>query len=145
MNQHSFHPTFEQCSKGEVFKDDHRVVICMVHPQWGGYVGCCTVGFDVVTNSAGGHDDPADHGCFDVMNWHDGEFCVDPANPDGREPTFRHYCSAQQLVRFGVQILEAQAAHQKGSNGEPVRFSEHDRNELFDLAERLRQMIGAAP
>jgi len=87
-------PASEQCEKNEVIAVDEetkRVAFAAWHPQWGGYVGKC-----IVETARGGGE------CFEVHNWHDGEFPVDT-------PRTLHYCDPDQLVRFGEKVKSMQA------------------------------------
>jgi hypothetical protein len=67
------------------------------HPQWGGYVGRCIVHTLRVMSDG----DTRLAGCFDVYNFHDGEFPSD-------KPTTYHYCAATQLIDFALTVLEKQ-------------------------------------
>jgi hypothetical protein len=82
----------------------------MWHPQWGGYGSPCVVEFDgdrgeqrsVMEREAG---PPYDLPCFDVYEWHDGEF------PTEECQGARHYCMAEQVVEFGLNVIELQVEH----------------------------------
>lgn len=112
----------------EVRRDDMRYSFSTFHPQWGGYHGKCTVTFDVPMRKGGGFDshDPA---CFDVVNWHDGEFPSDTCS------TAFHYCDPTQLVRFGIEILEHQHAALEATDG-----SFHGFDYLDSLIEQLQAL-----
>jgi len=108
-------PTNEEIEARKVFDADRgQLGYATWHPQWGGYVGKCLVYFDKESGSA-----EHEAGCYDVVNWHDGEF---PTEPDG-VTTGYHYCSAEQQVNFGLEVLEKQCEHQIGMNGKPVFVS----------------------
>ena len=101
-------PTPDQCSEQVIVENTADTVSFAVwHPQWGGHCSHALVVFDKFTNN---DNDP---GCFDVANFHDGEF------PSGT-PDRKHYCSAEQLVDFGLSVLEKQLAHQLDSTGNSV-------------------------
>ncbi len=88
-----FPPTSDDCEKQTtLFDKDDEVTYADWHPQWGGYCGK-----SVVLCSRGDVG-----GCFNVINWHDGEF------PRDDEFTETHYCSPLQLVEFGTTVLEKQ-------------------------------------
>lgn len=87
-------PTTEQCVIQTVLAEDIKtgqVAFAAWHPQWGGYVGKC-----IVETFRG------DGGCFEVHNWHDGEF------PRSDTVTSYHYCSADQLIKFGNLVKAIQ-------------------------------------
>ena len=73
------------------------------HPQWGGYVGRCIVEF----GTQGSHSD--DFNCFEVYNWHDGEF----PTTDPNEFVHFHYCCPEQLIEFAIVVMEKQMEHTK--------------------------------
>lgn len=111
MKEHP-QPTNEEIEARKVFEVDRgQLAFPTWHPQWGGYVGKCLVYFDKQSGCAENTT-----GCYDVVNWHDGTF---PTEPDGATVGY-HYCSAEQLVNFGLEVLEKQMEHQIGMNGEPV-------------------------
>lgn len=88
-----FPPTSSDCEKQTVlFEGEYNRTYADWHPQWGGYCGKA-----VVIVSPGRLDC-----CFDVINWHDGEF------PRDETYTEYHYCAPTQLVDFGITVLEKQ-------------------------------------
>jgi hypothetical protein len=124
-------PTSDQCDATAALAADgassHR--FAMWHPQLGGYVGRCIVEFGDTSGACEGGQ-----GCFDVLNWHDGEFPTD----DSYAPDEKHYCDAMQLIEFGLSILELQAKHQKAMAGGPVTI---DRDDLVDLQARIAKLV----
>lgn len=90
-----FPPTSADCQKIATLFDDsdkHERHYANWHPQWGGYYGKSVV---IVT--------PGDvDGCFQVINWHDGEFPRDDSFVE------YHYCAATQIVNQGITVLEKQ-------------------------------------
>jgi hypothetical protein len=103
-------PEFKKCTKQEIlYEDDNIIVFGIVHPQWGGYCSAATVEFHKQTGSGEGGS-----GCFELTNWHDGEFPISEDNGRlPREPFKVHCCSAEQFVDFGLSILEKMKEHQK--------------------------------
>jgi len=88
MNQPS-----EQEASAEVVTVESGVVTPRAwHPQIGGYTSRCVVRLARGTM------------CFDVYNWHDGEFASNTVVDE------KHYCDASQWLRFATLILETQAA-----------------------------------
>jgi hypothetical protein len=84
-------PTPIQCRDHEVvFENETQIGFADYHPQWGGYCGRCIVIFTKGQNSP----------CFDVYNWHDGEF---PTDEDDHY-TLYHYCDVDQMINFGKTI-----------------------------------------
>jgi len=82
------------CINGKVeanHVDDDGALWCWL-PQVGGYCSPCRV----VSCTPGSAD-----GCFDVDVYHDGEF------PSDERQVTLHFCSTQQLVKFGELV----AAH----------------------------------
>lgn len=119
-------PTAEQCNKRAlVAEDEDEVRFATWHPQWGGYTGKCIVQIGKMTNNIGDSDYP---GCFEVWNWHDGEF------PSKDYVDEKHYCSPEQLIRFGVEILEKMMKYQRTKEG--CRMVPR----LDDLIERLQRL-----
>lgn len=110
---YNFPPTSKDCEADKLlFESDHERAYATWHPQWGGYVGRCVVLI--------GKDDIG--GCFQVINWHDGEFPSDETYQN------YHYCCALQLLRFGLEITEKQ-----------VEASTHKRDD-FNPSEGLRDL-----
>lgn len=112
-------PTPEECAAKATLPAEpgETYAFAAWHPQWGGYVGCSVVTFGTASDGgvdarAGAHAEP---GCFDVHNWHDGEF------PRDDHVTTYHYCAAEQLVEFGLLVLERQCEHQVDTGGRAVR------------------------
>lgn len=103
-------PTSDQCTKHEELPGNpNDYTYADWHPQWGGYASHCIVSFG---REAGDVD--SGPGCFDVVNFHDGEF-------PGGVPTVLHYCSAEQVIDFGLTVLEQQLRIQSdGYHKEPV-------------------------
>jgi len=86
-------PTSDQCTAHAVLARDDKtggVAFAAWHPQWGGSGGKC-----IVETGA----NPGD--CFEVHNWHDGEFPADA-------PMSLHYCDPDQLIRFGELVKKMQ-------------------------------------
>ncbi len=117
-----FPPTSDDCYKGTtLFDDGIERVFAYWHPQWGGYCGKCVA---IVT--------PGDvDGCFNVINWHDGEF------PTDDEFVEYHYCAPTQLVDFGITVLEKQL-------GEAKMLASHCLNEPANLREYAARLIALA-
>lgn len=119
-------PTSDECYEhSEVEDGPHQYAFAAWHPQWGGYASHCVVSFSRVP---GADDEP---GCFDVANFHDGEFPGDVAK-------VLHYCSALQVVNFGLTILEQQLQHQKREDGAPLATPV---KALEVLRERINTML----
>lgn len=97
-------PTHDDCTAKTVREDGSDFVLTTWHPQWGGYASPCEVRFGKASGDGAGEG----IGCFDVTNWHDGEFPTD----DEECVTRRHYCSAEQVVDFGLDIIDAQLGRQ---------------------------------
>lgn len=117
-------PTSEQCSANAVVDENEDFVrFAAWHPQWGGYVGKCIVEIGKTTNSS--DDSP---GCYEVWNWHDGEF------PSDNYVDHKHYCSPEQLILFAVEIMEKAAQYQRTDEGKPVA------PDLDDLIVRMRRL-----
>ncbi|MCP4967393.1 MAG: hypothetical protein GY926_19445 [bacterium] len=76
---------------------DGSVAFQLWHPQWGGYCAPCVVVFSKSPQDGVG-------GCFDVYEFHDGEF------PTEHNTFRRHYCDADQIVEFGLRIIEMMAS-----------------------------------
>lgn len=112
-------------------RQEHERAFATWHPQWGGYASPCVVEFGAVTGSAEG-----DPGCFDVLNWHDGEFPTDTVQ------SRLHYCDALQVVEFGVTVAEKLTARQTRPDGTPVRY---DREQVEALARRLLALAEVTP
>lgn len=89
--------------QGEVSCVGSRVWFELWHPQWGGYCAPCVVEF----HKPSVHDDRG-LPCFDVYEWHDGEFPTEALH------NRRHYCSPEQVIRWGLEIAAAmkQNGHQ---------------------------------
>lgn len=121
-------PTVEQCQQRLEVPNRFPTEFAFAswHPQWGGSVGRCVVTFSRETNDGSGGV-----GCFDVYNWHDGEF------PSDETVTSYHYCSAEQLIDFGLAVLEKQRQHQK-QNGLPARLPIE---QLRTLQARLQALL----
>lgn len=125
-------PSEDQCSEHAVLaKSDLEVTYADWHPQIGGYTSPCVVSFSVVSFSAisGLKQHP---GCFEVQNFHDGEF------PTRNVADVKHYCDARQLVEFGLTVLEMQCEHQRAANGTAVKMS-------GSWKERVIKRINALP
>lgn len=91
-------PTSEQCADHTILADtESEISFAAWHPQLGGYSSHA-----VVTFSKHSDNGPS---CFTVDNYHDGEF------PRATAQSL-HYCAAEQLIRFGITILEMQVKHQ---------------------------------
>lgn len=93
--------------EGDVF------VLVTWQPQWGGYTAPCEVRFHRESGSGEG-----ELGCFEARYWHDGEF----PTSDPTETTAYHYCGADQIVDFGIEVLEAQLGRQVNHRGKPARL-----------------------
>lgn len=106
----------------------------MWHPQWGGYSSRCAVEFPRPTSQElideGVHPDPPGTVCFDVYEFHDGDFPRDTLQFE------RHYCCPLQLAAFGVSILELQHAI-----GHDILGEEHNRREIETLIARLQAIL----
>lgn len=108
-------------------------------PQVGGYTWVAEVEFEDAQQSALGVVAPS---CFDVVVRHDGEF------PTSEPTTTLHGCRALQTVRFGLDIYEAQAAHERrlvDGTDTPVPVSlADDIEELSALRDRLDALLARA-
>ena len=107
------------------------------YPQMGGYVGKAVVEFE--PNRQDGS-----FPCFNVSIWHDGDFpftgertgqvegdcenCGRPYRSTRSSSSNLHHCGADQFVRFGIEVLEAQTPHVTGKQ---------DASGLCRLAARL--------
>lgn len=130
-------PTPEQCTAEITMAAYDGVRMVLWHPQWGGYASPCVVRFSRVSGtSAGGPHAAAHAGCFDVMNWHDGEFPI-PHDSDAR-PDQKHYCCARQVVDFGLSIYEAQIKFQIDDSGRPVSLDREWIDATIARLEKLR-------
>lgn len=103
-------PTTDSCEKDEtLFRDDDQIAFATWHPQWGGYCGKCVV--EATVGDVGG--------CFQAINWHDGEFPRDESYVE------YHYCAPAQLIEFGTTILEKQLGDtvvlSRGANTDGLR------------------------
>jgi len=106
------------------------------HPQWGGYSSQAFVDFDETSGDSSGEP-----GCFELTVWHDGEFPIseeranDPrTEPSEAEPFTFHHCGAMQHVYFGLDVLDAQVAHQLALDGSKVVV---DTDEIDEAIRRL--------
>lgn len=116
-------PTAEQCNKRAlVAEDEDEVRFATWHPQLGGYGSKCIVQFFKTKSSPNNFP-----GCFEVWNWHDGEFPSENADR-------KHYCSPEQLIGFGVEILEMMMKYQRTSDDGPVAPN------VDDFIERLKRI-----
>jgi hypothetical protein len=127
-------PNQQDCSKRVVQDDERGFTLLTWHPQWGGYSSVCEVRFDRVSGDAG----EKEIGCFDVTNWHDGEFPTEDPN----EATTYHYCSAEQIVSFGLDVIEAQVSRQRSLSDKPVSI---DPAWLEETIARLKKLRPEAP
>jgi len=97
-------PTPEQCDNVSLLDDTKgNVSFATWHPQLGGYCSPAIVSFKKDRDSA----------CFEVSNYSNGEYLTD-------NPQDLHYCAAEQLIEFGITILEMQVKHQQIPAGEFV-------------------------
>ena len=96
-------PTPEQCDSNSIIDNGERVSFATWHPQLGGYCSPAIVSFRKDRNSA----------CFEVGNYSNGEYPTEDAY-------MQHYCAAEQLIEFGITILEMQVKHQQIPAGEFV-------------------------
>lgn len=115
---------------GKVEEHDGECVLHLWHPQWGGYGSHATATFGTITGAAEGGP-----GCFELVNYHDGEFPLSPGN-EGK-PFEVHCCSAEQFVDFGLKILRAQVDHQRAENGARVRV---DPRWIARVQDQLREL-----
>lgn len=116
-------PDHDACTDNVVRVEGDDVTLTTWHPQWGGYASHCRVTFPVVV-----HDPPSavvdgTPSCFTVENYHDGDF---PSST----PTSYHYCSALQIIEFGVAVLRAQLDNQRTANGRRVCVDDRTRRAL---------------
>lgn len=129
-------PTSEQCSDNSLILEDHdRMIFAAWHPQWGGYSGKCLIEFGKISGDSAG-----EAGCFDVFNFHDGEF------PREDHLTHIHYCCAEQLIEFGIKILELQMANQKcnwmlGQKIDPPQKVKIDTGRIQKSIDKLNELI----
>jgi hypothetical protein len=100
----------------------------LVHPQWGGYGVPAEVEFPRQTGSLEGGP-----GCFDLQCYHDGDF------PTTEVEFERHCCSAEQFIRFGLDVLETQLQYQQDRDGNPVQLD--TREQLEDFAARIQKLL----
>ena len=125
-------PTAENCQLEEAVQpgNHHSHAFACFHPQWGGYSGKCRVDFSHP-------QDPTGSGCsgltcFEVKNWHDGEF---PAwEDDPHTFTQYHYCNPLQVVEFGLLVAEKQV-------GADVTLDGGDRKRLRELRGRIDRLL----
>lgn len=124
-------PNHRDCTN-RVVREDERggFTLHAWHPQWGGYASVCEVRFDRVSGDSAGRE----IGCFDVTNWHDGEF----PTKESDEATTYHYCSAEQIVSFGLDIIEAQLPRQRSMRDKPVGVDPEWLDETIARLEKLR-------
>lgn len=93
-------PNPQECSSNAAVRPppehDGRRAFAAWYPQMGGHTGRCIVVLEEPPKGA-------DHGCFDVYIWHDGQSAFDSRDDwgDYRPPTRLHHCSAQQFIDFG--------------------------------------------
>ena len=121
--------TAEQCSQRAIISDTpDSIQVALWHPQLGGYVGMAKVQISKVTSNTEGEP-----GCFDVENYHDGDF-------PSETPTHAHYCDAVQLLRFGLDVLEKQAEHQRQQDGQRLKWPKGLAQVQEDL-ERIRALF----
>lgn len=115
-------PSDDQCSEHAVLsKSNTEITYADWHPQIGGYTSPCVVSFSAISR-----------GCFEVQNFHDGEF------PTRNVADIKHYCDARQLVEFGLTVLEMQCEHQRSADGAAVKMS-------GSWKERVTKRINALP
>ncbi len=86
-------PTAEECSDHATVEYDGISGTACWYPQMGGYIARAIV--------------VPDHGCFDVMIWHDGEFPFKGEDPD-QPPVRLHHCDADQFIEFGEFVKSLQ-------------------------------------
>jgi len=119
-----------KCTARTVEETKHGYKLFVWHPQWGGYSSHAEVDFEKTT---GGND--ASPGCFELAVYHAGDFPTD-------EPVFhRHCCSAEQFVRFGLDVLEAQLQHQTDDKGELVRLGGMGVAQLEVFRDRISKLL----
>jgi len=119
-----------KCTERVVEETEHDYKLFVWHPQWGGYGSHAEVEFSKTT---GGND--SSPGCFELAVYHNGDFPTD-------EPVFhRHCCSAEQFIRFGLDVLEAQLSHQTSTEGELVRLGRHGVTQLEAFRNRINTML----
>lgn len=119
-----------KCSARVVEETDRGFKLFTWHPQWGGYVGAAEVDFDKTTG-----DSDNGPGCFELAVYHDGDFGSDEIQFQ------RHCCDATQFIRFGLDVLEAQMEHQKGSDGNPVGLDERSQVVLQMYRDRIDKLL----
>lgn len=90
-------PTPEQCDSNSIIENGERVSFATWHPQLGGYCSPAIVSFRKKNRTSA---------CFDVSNYSNGEYPTD-------NPQDFHYCAAEQLIEFGITILEMQVKCQE--------------------------------
>jgi hypothetical protein len=113
----------------QVEPTDTGFKLYLIHPQWGGYGVPATVEFDRCSG-----DDKGGPGCFELACYHDGEF---PTTSVEQE---YHCCSAEQFIRFGLDVLEAQMQHQQDAQGNPIKLD--SREQLEGFVERIQKLLG---
>ena len=118
-------PSDDQCSEHAVLSNsDTEITYADWHPQIGGYGSPCVVQFDKIS----GCQRP---GCFEVHNFHDGEF------PTDQIADVKHYCDAGQMIDFALTVLEKQVAHRSVADS-PSTVSD-------SWKERVTKRINALP
>lgn len=120
-------PSDDQCSEHAILsKSDTEVNYADWHPQIGGYTSPCVVSFSTIS---GMKQHP---GCFDVLNFHDGEY------PTDHVADVKHYCDARQMIDFALTVLEMQSKHQRSMDVTAVQVSD-------SWKEQVTKRINALP
>jgi hypothetical protein len=96
----------------------------LTHPQWGGYS---------VPATSYDRDEASGPGCFELSCYHDGDFPADTVQFEW------HCCSAEQFIRFGLDVLEAQLDHQVDEQGKPIQLDCREQMEGF--IERIQKLL----
>lgn len=113
---------------------NHGAMFQLVHPQWGGYCFPCVVEFDTDGGHRGNDETRADLPCFEVHEFHDGEFPTDHVFDT------RHYCAAEQLVRFGLDVIELQVEHCDRPTSPSIPWLEEMASRIDKLLNRARDL-----
>lgn len=127
VNQEAREKRSAKCTNKAVEETDRGFRLYCYHPQWGGYSSHAEVEFDRKTDTG--------PGCFELSVYHDGDF---PS--DGIEFQ-RHCCAADQFIRFGLNVLEAQLSHQVDAKNQPVRLDAAHRSVLEEARDRIGQLL----
>lgn len=106
-----------------IAESDSEIRVALVHPQWGGYC------FPVAVQFGRPPEGKADgFPCFEVYEFADEDF------PKEYVVTERHYCDPSQIVKFGIEVMEAMARAGHRDNSSMGCDLEELANRLDELA-----------